>query len=388
MTASPATARVLIAAEDLADGEQVVSQLQEHFEHVKLSTNPDRGVADFQTHQTDVLVLAFNTIAKAQSYYLGLYRTLQSLSKRPHRTVLLCSKDEVSAAFNLCKKQYFDDYVPYWPMAYDGLRLPMSIWSICRELAALQAQGPPRKELLAHAKQLGDLEQTLHNELSAGQQRIATAEDCMQNLERKLAASSDEFSRYVIDGAGGSVVVKDAAVLNGEFALLRNQQIELARTAREQGVGPMSAWAQEMKERVEPALAGVRTLADSVRNMPAKIMIIDDDELMRDLLVRVLGGASYEISYAKDSEDALRQLRDAQPDVILMDIHLPGLDGISLTRRLKSNEELASIPIILITGDPRRETVKGGLDAGAVSFVVKPFTRKSLKEKLDRAMAR
>jgi two-component system chemotaxis response regulator CheY len=71
-----------------------------------------------------------------------------------------------------------------------------------------------------------------------------------------------------------------------------------------------------------------------------------------------------------------------------MDFRLPGADGISLMRQLKASPEVAAIPIIMMTADARRETVKNSIDAGASDFLVKPFTRQSLRSKIESVFNR
>jgi hypothetical protein len=123
-----------------------VRLLKGDFAHVQLSFGAERAAADFEACRPAVLVLAFKKLDKAQRYYLGLYRIGRAVHAHPHRTVLLCSKDEVEAAFDLCKRDYFDDYVLHWPHAQDGHRLSMSVWIACREQSAKDQGGASRSE--------------------------------------------------------------------------------------------------------------------------------------------------------------------------------------------------------------------------------------------------
>ena len=122
-TTATAGPRILVSSDSAEDGQHVVRLLKDDFANVQLSSQPQRAVADFEACLPDVLVLAFDKLENAHRYYLGLYRLGQSVHAQPHRTVLLCSKDEVQAAFELCKEDYFDDYVLHWPHAHDGRRL-------------------------------------------------------------------------------------------------------------------------------------------------------------------------------------------------------------------------------------------------------------------------
>jgi CheY-like chemotaxis protein len=380
-------ARVLIATANVSDGDQLSGALRDHFEFVAVSLELEHAARDFQAQQPDVLVLGFETIEEAQRYYLGMFRVAPALQLRPHRTVLLCSKDELAKAFALCKEQYFDDYVLYWPLAYDGLRLPMSIWIACREMMALQAAAAPRPELRAHAQHMQTLEQTLDQEISSAEDTCALARDSMVRLEQEIANSHDEFARQVRrEGVPGSAA--DHAVLSKEMARMKRQQLQHARLAREIGLEPVSAWAAQLRARVEPALRDAGALAGHVRELRTRLLVVDDDAMTRELLAGALRDEPYELEFASDGPDAIQRLRRSLPDLILMDFHLPGLDGISLTRRLKASPALGKIPVIVMTGDSRRETVKSSIEAGAGAFIVKPFNRASLKKKLEEVLAR
>src|SRR5215217_969083 len=87
---SPSTARVLVASDNQDDAAQVAGLLKSGFGHVSESTDPEREVEDFEVFEPHVLVLAFETIEKAQSYALGLYRFSRKVSAHAHRTVVLC----------------------------------------------------------------------------------------------------------------------------------------------------------------------------------------------------------------------------------------------------------------------------------------------------------
>jgi CheY-like chemotaxis protein len=311
---SPANARVLVATDNADDAQQIVRQLESVFDNVHVSKGAATTVEDRHDLSPDVLVLAFDTIEKSQLYYLGLYRSGSSTIQGEHRTVILCSKDEVRAAFELCRKDYFDDYVLYWPQSYDGSRLAMSIWIACRQMIALNPQLPRTGELLLHARHLAELE------------------------------------RVVAD--------------------------------------PLTDSIPEFRARLEPSLAGIRPVAAAVRALKPLVMVIDDDDFSRRLVQQALDPERFGVTFAVDGPDALTKLRHIRPDVILMDVRLPGLDGLSLTRQLKETPQLAGIPIVMMTGDSRRETLMASMNAGASAFIVKPVGRASLQEKLDKLVPR
>lgn len=116
--------------------------------------------------------------------------------------------------------------------------------------------------------------------------------------------------------------------------------------------------------------------------VPVVVLVVEDDAFTRQLIGRMLDPLQFRLHHAVDSTEALRTLREVHPDVVLMDIRLPGLDGLALTRRLKAVPHLTSIPVVMMTGDARLETLRSSIEAGAAGFVVKPFSRLALLAKL------
>ena len=108
------------------------------------------------------------------------------------------------------------------------------------------------------------------------------------------------------------------------------------------------------------------------------ILIVDDDPDIRSICRRCLEQVGYRVSEAEDAEGALAAVREVSPDVILMDITMPGMDGLECTRRLKADPATRDIPVIILSA--RRETgdIVTGLEAGADEYVTKPVRPKEL----------
>lgn len=113
--------------------------------------------------------------------------------------------------------------------------------------------------------------------------------------------------------------------------------------------------------------------------MAETILIVEDDRRIRDLLRRGLIFEGYSVETAEDGEAALRTARDKEPDAVILDLMLPGMDGLEVCRRLRS---ASNVPILMLTA---RDTVADrvtGLDAGADDYLVKPFAFDELLARL------
>ena len=118
-----------------------------------------------------------------------------------------------------------------------------------------------------------------------------------------------------------------------------------------------------------------------------KILIVEDNEMNRDMLSRRLERKGYEIEIAVDGEEGLSMMRNNKPDLVLMDMGLPVLDGWEATTQAKADEELKSIPIIALTAHALESDRQKALDCGADDFDTKPIDLKRLLSKIDALLA-
>jgi two-component system response regulator MprA len=113
-----------------------------------------------------------------------------------------------------------------------------------------------------------------------------------------------------------------------------------------------------------------------------KILVVDDERAVRESLRRALALEGYEVDLAADGEEALENVRRAEPDALILDVLMPGVDGLEVSRRLRRSG--SKVPILMLTARDAIENRVEGLDAGADDYVTKPF---ALEELLARVRA-
>src|SRR5215813_11490679 len=118
-----------------------------------------------------------------------------------------------------------------------------------------------------------------------------------------------------------------------------------------------------------------------------RILIVDDNETNRCILVARLGAEGYETREAEDGERALAAAREDAPDVVLLDVMMPKIDGFEVCRRLKSDPALGFVPIIMVTARADSKDVVTGLNAGADEYLTKPIDQTALVARV-RSMLR
>ncbi len=125
--------------------------------------------------------------------------------------------------------------------------------------------------------------------------------------------------------------------------------------------------------------------ADADGDTPAdapRILVVDDETEMRGYLQDLLG-TNYQVTTVSNGAEALDQLRDQPPDLVISDVAMPELDGISLCQHIRDDDELRPLPVILLTGRQEAETRLSGLEAGADAYVAKPFDPAELEARIE-----
>ena len=111
-----------------------------------------------------------------------------------------------------------------------------------------------------------------------------------------------------------------------------------------------------------------------------RILLVDDDPRLLHVLALFLGIEGYEVETAVDGEEGCRAVAERRPDLVLLDVMMPGTDGLTACRRIKEDPATRDIPVILFTALSRDEDVARGLAAGADQFINKPFSLSGLAE--------
>ena len=112
------------------------------------------------------------------------------------------------------------------------------------------------------------------------------------------------------------------------------------------------------------------------------ILIVDDEPFGRETLESILEPEGYDLVMAENGYQAIEKALAVQPDVILLDVMMPGMNGFEVCRRIRSEKQLAEIPILFLTALDDRQSLLSGLEAGADEFISKPFDRYELRARL------
>ena len=120
-----------------------------------------------------------------------------------------------------------------------------------------------------------------------------------------------------------------------------------------------------------------------------KILIVDDFSTMRRIIKNLLRDLGFNnTSEADDGQTALPMLKSGKFDFLVTDWNMPGMDGLTLLKTVRADEELSDMPVLMVTAEAKRDQIVVAAEAGVNGYVVKPFTAATLKEKIEKIFQR
>ena len=121
--------------------------------------------------------------------------------------------------------------------------------------------------------------------------------------------------------------------------------------------------------------------------MAKTILVIEDDKFLRELISRKLTGEGFDVLEAVDGEDGVKKIKEEKPDIVLLDLILPGIDGFEVLAKLRDDPEISPIPVIILSNLGQREEVEKGLKLGAIDYLIKAhFTPGEIIEKIKNIL--
>jgi len=119
----------------------------------------------------------------------------------------------------------------------------------------------------------------------------------------------------------------------------------------------------------------------------AFVLLVEDDKFLRELLVRKLEAVGFKVSTAVDGREALKKVKEELPELVLLDLVLPGVDGFDILKQIKEDSETSKIPVIILSNLGQREEVEKGLKLGADDYLIKAhFTPDEIISKISSVL--
>ncbi len=121
--------------------------------------------------------------------------------------------------------------------------------------------------------------------------------------------------------------------------------------------------------------------------MSWSVLVVDDEPMTQDLLRLMLEPAGFRVTGAEHGLEALKKVEEIKPDIMILDVMMPHMDGITVCKKIRSNPETADLPIVMLSGKTHLNAIEEGLQAGANRYLPKPMSRSDLIQNLREVLA-
>jgi DNA-binding response OmpR family regulator len=121
-------------------------------------------------------------------------------------------------------------------------------------------------------------------------------------------------------------------------------------------------------------------------SLTQSVLIVDDEPMARTLLRLMLVRAGFNVSEAEDGYDALKKVRQSQPDIVLLDVMMPGMDGFTVCETLRNEKDTASLPVIMLSAKTDLDSINKGLRVGATKYLTKPISPEELTRQVREVL--
>jgi len=374
---------LLIVSDNKDDLDEIEQQISLDYALYHTALDDDTAIELFEKHQPQVLLVSYDKLEQAELFYLTLFRSSEKVHVTPHQVILVCKAPEANVAYSICARGIFDDYVVYKP-PYDINRLRLSIQQAIERMKLMAEAGGTFSQVAPFGKVADKLHKSIGQSINQGNRAIQDSTEAYEELSATIGTQLDTLrQRLASNDLQGIVDIRDSERLKKQFIQFEQESIkpELKR-AHTKLDHTLEDWVTHMQSDYNKYAEPVQAFDDLISSIPQNILVADDDEMYLNILQTVLEAEDYRVTKANDGAQALTLMARTRPDLILLDLNMPGMGGIEVIKKAKLHEPLKNIPIIMLTGNSQKQVVQEAITAGAIDFIVKPADRVKLLEKV------
>ena len=376
---------ILLVTDTRYEQDNIQQLLLEEYGQILQATNETAALQLFKKHHPSLLIISYEEVDKAKAFYLSLYIKDKKIYDVPHKTILLCRGKESHKAYELCVNSVISDYVADRPM-FDPYRLRLSV---------RQAIESHKREQNAfwHSNQIDKITEDLNQlykfvveklKSMGGEQKDTVTS--FNNYTKKLSTDIKSLEQSIAPLCVTDVENEnDAVTMTKGFSQFSSKSIKSGSKKVLKQLNKTNNSMANLNKGLLENFDSIHHNTD-IHNI-TKILIVDDDPFYCEMVIEMLKSETINVSSATDGRSALDDLRFNKPDIILLDYMMADLDGLMVLKIIKSNPNLKSIPVIMLTGDSSRTVVSNCMKAGAVEFLIKPSDRVTLLSKIEKVLA-
>lgn len=367
--------RILLIADNKADAQDISYLLETIDIEIFIALDNESTVQSFDKHLPHLLICAREHIRDNEHLYLDLYRNSENIHASYHQTIVLCKLSDSKKAYDLCRRGIFTDYVVDKPR-HDIFRLRLCIEIMMDNFARSHEQHKLGQEYRGAGNEAKSLANSVKKLRVQGQKLSDNSLVKMQHLNEWVLLETQRVISSLDSGVESSALDKSFSdKIQGILKNVGQEMIEEVNILNKALDGVSAKYIDTLDQ-----------LIDAVKDIPITILIIDDNKAFAELISEILSEGGYRTLCSNDAKHGINLAVQQLPDLILLDISMPGMDGLQATHLLKSNPHIKDIPIIILSAKNDRDVVMKLKAAGATGFISKPTKASVILDKIAKTL--
>ncbi len=383
--ASNSSSEILLIAESVDEQENVQQILAKEFGRILSAGSERNGLALFKKHHPILVILAFETVNKAEAFYLSLYREDKRIYSAPHKTLLLCRGAESRQAYDLCTAGILDDYVADRPM-FDPWRLNLSVAQALKRFHNEQNSFWLSQHIETITTEMHRFNRFIHDNMTQGKQQQKLAAESFQQYTKKLSSDLQQLERNLLSATLNEDIFSDDSheqVKQG-FDQFQRDSIQAAGQSVLEQLEKSDDWRKNLEKGAREYRA--KSAPDPTDSSLINILLVEDDDIYRETLSTMLKSKKVHVMAVSDGYAAINFLKVYQPDIVLLDYQMPYMNGVEAMKKIRATPKIRDIPVIMMSDHGSREVVEECMSSGANQFIVKPSDRKTILSRVSEVL--
>lgn len=370
---------ILIVGDVMYDIEEVIRLSSAANHKIEYTKDSEYATELFERHKPRILILCFNKINDSEQFYLNLLAGSETAIDIPHQTILMCDGKDSKFAFNLTEKSLIDDYVIFKPL-FDVNRLRLTIERLDERLKFIDVNKMMFVRLQSLLEELDGIKGTVINHDQDVKKIVADIKEHNNTVQTVVVSGIERVKERLsqMDSAN-----KDNGV-NGLAEFCDREISSEIKSVVEKSNVNAEMWAESVLEKYKNVIKfeEAEQKKDEYFSDSPLVMVVEDEQLNSNVMCMILEKEGYITIKAGDGIEAVKKADMNNPDIILMDIKMPRMNGLKAVCKIKENPKFSNVPIIMLSAHSEKAVVRECLRKGACDYIVKPASKEQLLERI------
>lgn len=366
---------VLLITNDKAPLETIIRLIKRHFSSFYVVAGPEQAVDAINTKAIDVVLFGFGSVQEAEVCFLHMIRNDRTIEDKIAATIVLCNKEEVQNAFNICNKDIFNDYYICKPL-YD----PHHILLRLRTMRRLLSNGSLKK---SKSMSLEEVCSYFDQVASSGKELMDLNQESLERLMTTVSFSMEAIKEKMLKAQPNNpniCATSVNAIIDEHASQTLMPKLENEKQQAKEQVGSLlndlvassenhkSSIQHEIKQSQPPAVS---------------IMVVEDEEKDLMQIATHLEESGFTPNVSTCATQALQMMEQCQPRIILIDLTLPDMSALHVISRIQNHPKLQNTKIMALAKKGDKDKVMDAVKMGISEVMIKPIDKDLLMYKIN-----